>query len=190
MHSVRKSPYIKISYSLRGQKRQDNAFLIIVPNVFWLRRADALKFTHCHSWKQRQNIKPLKLWERRDGCCSKYFLESVSKAAHQMFSLARRVLQHKYLEQIVSCKERTHGHGHTNQIPWVNICLADSSCCLMSPVVSFGMKTISHSGQLPQHSAWSVPCMQGKSWGHHKCQSPFRWLDGSDVCWQLPTEHT
>lgn len=25
----------------------------------------------------------------------------------------------------VSCKERTHDHGHTNQIPWVNICLVD-----------------------------------------------------------------
>lgn len=49
MHSMRKNLYMQISYSLRGQKRQNNTFLIIVSNVFWQRRADALKFTQCYS---------------------------------------------------------------------------------------------------------------------------------------------
>lgn len=53
------------------------------------------------------------------------FSSSVSKAAHQMFSLARTILQHQYLVQTVSCKERPQGHGHANQVPWVDIHLAD-----------------------------------------------------------------
>lgn len=53
------------------------------------------------------------------------FLSSVSKAAHQMVILARTVLHHQYLVQTVSCKKRTHGHGHTDQITWVNTDLAD-----------------------------------------------------------------
>lgn len=53
------------------------------------------------------------------------FSSSVSKAAHQVFSLARTVLQPQYLVQTVSCKERPQGHGHTNQVPWVNTDLAD-----------------------------------------------------------------
>ena len=47
--SMRKSLHIQIRYSLRGQKRENNAFLIIMPNVFWLERADALKYTHLGS---------------------------------------------------------------------------------------------------------------------------------------------
>lgn len=53
------------------------------------------------------------------------FSSSVCKAAHRMFSLAKTFLQHEYLVQTVSCNDRTHGHGHTNQIPWVSIYLAD-----------------------------------------------------------------
>lgn len=44
--SMRKSPHIQIRYSLRGQKRTKNAFLNIMLNVFWLERADALKYIH------------------------------------------------------------------------------------------------------------------------------------------------
>lgn len=104
-----------------------------------------------------------------------------------MFSLSRTFLQHEYLVQTVSCKEQTHGHGHTNQIPWVNIYLADQQ--LLSHV-SCGFVWDEDHLRLQRSTttlAWSVPCMQEESWGHHKCQIPVRW---QDVCCQLPTEHS
>lgn len=52
-------------YSLReqkegGRKEKNNAFLILMWDVFCLEGADALKCTHCDSWKKKKkrwNIK-------------------------------------------------------------------------------------------------------------------------------------
>lgn len=57
--SMRKNLHIQMRYSLREQKEGDrkeknNAFLILMWDVFCLEGADALKCTHCGSWKKKK----------------------------------------------------------------------------------------------------------------------------------------
>lgn len=69
-------------YSLReqkegGRKEKNNAFLILMWDVFCLEGADALKCTHCDSWKKKKKDETLsvKLWEEREEYFSEYFLK-------------------------------------------------------------------------------------------------------------------
>lgn len=93
---------------------------------------------------------------------------------------------------MASCKDRTHGHRHTNPVGEPRVCWP-SEVSLMSPVVSFRTKMNPCSrGQLSVAKILSLVCslQAWKVLGWSQVTKPClvtdtHWQDGHDVCWQL-----
>lgn len=151
-------------------------------DVFCLEGADALKCTHCDSWKKRKKkdeTLSVKLWEEREEYFSKYFLKlnkwrswsnvQSHKASPSLLTSA---------VQTASCKDGTRGCGQANQIPWVNPKLADHQKSAWCPQWFRSGQRPTHTPQvscrLPKCLAWSALCMSEKSQRDDKWLNPVR----------------